>query len=106
MRAGLDRHFLSTAQGFARRHHGIDAAAPSEFAAKDQNGKSRGFNTPDKKVAVYSLSFAAHGFAPLPEYIEPMISPISRPDIAGEYPLVLTNAKFNRSRGPASIATT
>ena len=39
-------------------------------------------------------SFAAHGFAPLPEYVEPMISPMSRPDIAEEYPLVLTNAKF------------
>jgi anaerobic selenocysteine-containing dehydrogenase len=76
---------------------GITVSMPpryQKFAAKDQNGKSRGFNTPDKKVAVYSHSFAAHGFAPLPEYVEPMISPMSRPDIASEYPLVLTNAKF------------
>jgi len=65
-----------------------------KFAAEDQSGNARGFNTPDKKVAVYSHSFAAHGFAPLPEYVEPMISPMSRPDIAEEYPLVLTNAKF------------
>ena len=65
-----------------------------KFAAEDQNGNARGFNTPDKKVAVYSHSFAAYGFPPLPEYVEPMISPTSRPDIAGEYPLVLTNAKF------------
>jgi len=28
------------------------------------------------------------------EYVEPMISPMSRPDLASEYPLVLTNAKF------------
>jgi len=76
---------------------GITVSMPpryQKFAAKDQNGKSRGFNTPDKKVAVYSHSFAAHGFAPLPEYVEPMISPMSRPDLASEYPLVLTNAKF------------
>jgi anaerobic selenocysteine-containing dehydrogenase len=50
--------------------------------------------TPDKKVELYSHSFAEHGFPPLPEYEEPLISPVSRPDIAAEYPLVLTNAKF------------
>jgi anaerobic selenocysteine-containing dehydrogenase len=76
--------------------------------AEDQNGNARGFNTPDKKVAVYSHIFAAHGYAPMPEYIEPMISPASRPDIAGEYPLVLTNAKFttyihSQLRGLASL---
>jgi anaerobic selenocysteine-containing dehydrogenase len=31
--------------------------------------------------------------APLPEYVEPAASPISRPDLAGRYPLVLTTAK-------------
>jgi anaerobic selenocysteine-containing dehydrogenase len=30
----------------------------------------------------------------LPEYIEPAMSPLSRPDIAADFPLVLTNAKF------------
>jgi len=65
-----------------------------KFSTVDQSGKPRGFNTPDRRVAIYSHAFAAHGFAPLPEYVEPMMSPVSRPDIAGEYPLVLTNAKF------------
>jgi anaerobic selenocysteine-containing dehydrogenase len=72
------------------------SAAPryEKYSAVGQGGHPRGFNTPDKKVAVYSHAFAAHGFAPLPEYVEPMISPVTRPDIAAEYPLVLTNAKF------------
>ena len=65
-----------------------------KFAAEDQSGNARGFNTPDKKVAVYSHAFAAHGFAPLPEYVEPLVSPVTRPDVAAQYPLVLTNAKF------------
>jgi anaerobic selenocysteine-containing dehydrogenase len=30
----------------------------------------------------------------LPDYQEPAVSPLSRPDVAVEYPLVLTNAKF------------
>lgn len=72
------------------------AVAPryQKFSKADASGKPRGFNTPDKKVAIYSHVFAKHGYAPLPEYIEPMISPISRPEVASEYPLVLTNAKF------------
>ena len=33
------------------------------------------------------------GQAPLPEYVEPAVSPVSRPDLAARYPLVLTTAK-------------
>ena len=65
-----------------------------KFATAEKSGAPRGFNTPDKKVAIYSHTFAAHGFAALPEYVEPMVSPMSRPDVAKEFPLVLTNAKF------------
>jgi anaerobic selenocysteine-containing dehydrogenase len=65
-----------------------------KFALPGESGTPRGFNTPDKRVALYSHSFAAHGFPSLPEYVEPMVSPVSRPEIAAEYPLVLTNAKF------------
>jgi anaerobic selenocysteine-containing dehydrogenase len=61
---------------------------------KNQDGKSRGFATPSNKVELYCHAFAAHGIPPLPEYREPAMSPISRPDIAADYPLVLTNAKF------------
>ena len=76
---------------------GITLPAPlryRKYSAPTEKGAPRGFNTPDKKVELYSHSFAAHGFPPLPEYEEPLISPVSRPDIAAEYPLVLTNAKF------------
>src|SRR5258706_15335694 len=65
-----------------------------KFATLEKSGAPRGFNTPDKKVAIYSHTFAAHGFAALPEYVEPMVSPLSRPDVANDFPLVLTNAKF------------
>jgi anaerobic selenocysteine-containing dehydrogenase len=90
---------------------GITFSAPpryQKFAASDNSGAPRGFNTPDKKVAVYSHTFAAYGFAPLPEYVEPMVSPVSRPDVARDYPLVLTNAKFttyihSQLRGLASL---
>ena len=72
------------------------SAAPryGKYSVPTEKGGPRGFNTPDKKVELYSHSFAAHGYPALPEYEEPLISPVSRPDIAAEYPLVLTNAKF------------
>jgi anaerobic selenocysteine-containing dehydrogenase len=55
---------------------------------------ARGFATPTKKVELYCHKFAAHGYPALPEYVEPALSPISKPEIAADYPLVLTNAKF------------
>ena len=53
-------------------------------------GQPRGFPTPTRKVEIYSTRFARAGYAPLPVYQEPGGSPHSRPDIAQEYPLVLT----------------
>lgn len=72
------------------------AAVPRhrKYAEINAQGAPRGFSTPDKKVEIYSHSFAVHGFSALPEYVEPMVSPFSRPDLAEDYPLVLTNAKF------------
>jgi anaerobic selenocysteine-containing dehydrogenase len=61
---------------------------------RNQDGVPRGFATPSKKVELYCHPFAANGIPALPGYIEPAVSPVSRPDIAAEFPLVLTNAKF------------
>jgi anaerobic selenocysteine-containing dehydrogenase len=61
---------------------------------KTKDGGIRGFATPSRKVELYSHTFAAHGYPPMPEYVEPALSPLSQPALAAEYPLVLTNAKF------------
>ncbi len=65
-----------------------------KYAEADQGINGRGFSTPSRRVELYSHTFAAHGFPPLPEYQEPAMSPLSRQDLATQYPLVLTNAKF------------
>jgi anaerobic selenocysteine-containing dehydrogenase len=52
-------------------------------------GFMRGFNTPSKKVELYSTRLEAQGFDPLPVYREPAESPVSRPDLAHDYPFVL-----------------
>jgi anaerobic selenocysteine-containing dehydrogenase len=38
--------------------------------------------------------FAAYGYPAMPEYVEPALSPVSKPEIAADFPLVLTNAKI------------
>ena len=49
-----------------------------------------GFNTPTGRVELYSTMFRQFGEDPLPYYEEPQLSPVSTPDIAETYPLVLT----------------
>jgi anaerobic selenocysteine-containing dehydrogenase len=65
-----------------------------KYAQKNKDNAPRGFATPSKKVELYSLKFAAHGYPSMPEYVESAVSPVSRPELAADYPLVLTNAKF------------
>jgi thiosulfate reductase/polysulfide reductase chain A len=49
-----------------------------------------GFKTPTGKIELYSTRFEQLGYAPLPYHEEPPESPISTPEIAANYPLVLT----------------
>jgi anaerobic selenocysteine-containing dehydrogenase len=50
----------------------------------------QGFRTPTGKIELYSTRFEAMGYAPLPYYIEPPESPLATPEVAKEFPLVLT----------------
>lgn len=51
------------------------------------------FPTDTGKVNVFSTMHQKYGFPPLPVYTEPAESPISRPDLAEEFPLVLSTGK-------------
>jgi anaerobic selenocysteine-containing dehydrogenase len=80
-----------------REHHdGVRIAAPTryeKYAEPLPTGGQRGFTTPTRKVEIFSDAFAASGYSPLPGYEEPAESPVSTPELAREFPLVLTNAK-------------
>jgi len=54
---------------------------------------ARGFPTPSGKVELFSETLTTIGQPALPTYVEPATSPRSRPDLAQEFPLVLTCAK-------------
>jgi len=52
--------------------------------------ETRGFKTESGKIELYSLALEKLGYAPLPYYAEPPESPVSAPDVAKEFPYVLT----------------
>jgi anaerobic selenocysteine-containing dehydrogenase len=52
--------------------------------------ESDGFRTPSGKVQLYDERLASLGFDPLPDYLEPSESPVSMPEMAEEYPLIIT----------------
>ena len=65
----------------------------AKYAELDAKGNPSGFATPSRKIELYSETFLEHGYAPLPDFEEPQIGPVARPDLAARFPLVLTNAK-------------
>ena len=52
--------------------------------------KRGGFPTPTGKFELFSSAIREIGGEPLPDWQEPPESPVSRPDIARDYPLILT----------------
>lgn len=74
---------------------GVRVALPPRFRkfAERVDGSPRGFNTPTHKIELYSQTLLEFGYPPLPEYEEPLVGPLSRPDLTGRYPLILTCAK-------------
>ena len=57
--------------------------------------ETEGFKTPTGKLELYSTRLEEMGYDPLPYYEEPPESPVSTPEIANEYPLVLTTGGRN-----------
>ncbi len=56
-------------------------------------GEPAGFRTPTSRIELYSETLLAAGYDALPRFVEPLMSPRSRPELAERYPLVLTTAK-------------
>ena len=52
-----------------------------------------GFMTQTGRVELYSYMYERYGDDPLPYYVEPPFSPNSTPELAEEYPLILTSGR-------------
>jgi anaerobic selenocysteine-containing dehydrogenase len=69
------------------------ATRHAKHADIDAQGNARGFATPSRKVELWSETFLEHGYAALPDFVEPQLGPVARPELVGRFPLVLTCAK-------------
>jgi anaerobic selenocysteine-containing dehydrogenase len=65
----------------------------TKHATTDEKGNPRGFPTPSRKIEFWSETFLDHGYPALPDFVEPPIGPVVRPDLTASYPLILTCAK-------------
>jgi anaerobic selenocysteine-containing dehydrogenase len=111
-RLGLGRHFFDGNVDAGWSHHLAPSGITLEelraerggvrlpletrhrkYAEPGANGVPRGFATPTGRVELYVEAFLDVGQPPLPSFTEPAISPRSRPDLADEFPLVLTCTK-------------
>ncbi len=65
------------------------------FPHNEYRKEKQGFATPTGKVELYSTIFEKLGYDPLPSYKEPFETPISKPELVKEYPLMLlTGGRF------------
>jgi len=62
---------------------------PVEFKKYEKPGWK--WNTPTGKIELYCPSLEKLGYDPLPDYKEDPVSPLSRPDLWKEYPLIVIN---------------
>ncbi|HZK53895.1 MAG TPA: molybdopterin-dependent oxidoreductase [Desulfosporosinus sp.] len=61
------------------------------FPEREYNKSQRqGFATPSGKIELYSSVLKDLGYSPLPEYVGPVENEIDHPELAKEFPLVLT----------------
>ncbi len=65
----------------------------TKYNELDAQGHPRGFRTPSRKVEFWSETLLECGYDALPAFVEPKNSPVSQPEFARRFPLVLTCAK-------------
>jgi anaerobic selenocysteine-containing dehydrogenase len=81
-----------TLEALRAEPRGITLDLPTDY----RKYEDRGFATPTGRVELYSQALAEHGHPAFPTFVEPPLSPRSRPDLTSQYPLVLTCAKSLR----------
>ena len=57
--------------------------------------EEEGFATPSRKFEFYSTVMERAGRPPLPSYVKPPLSPVSAPELAQRYPLILMTGTKN-----------
>ena len=84
-------HLRKNPEGLAGKGGGKGSKGSKGRKGSKGTSSPSNFSTPSGKVEFASSTLADNGYDPLPTYKEPAESPVSRPDLAKKYPLVLTS---------------
>ena len=84
-----------TLEGLREKPGGVRLPIETRYRkyAELENGAARGFNTPTRRIELYSETMLQHGYPPLPIYEEPLVGPLTHPELAEKYPLIFTCSK-------------
>lgn len=85
----FDARLKTTGKSFSKLTRDGFAFAPITYRKHEKD--NAGFKTLSGKIELYSLALEKLGYDPLPTYREPPESPLSTPEVAKDYPLVLTS---------------
>lgn len=95
--ASFDERLQTTGVGFhdlPRDGTSVDVEVP---LSENRSYRQNGFGTPSGKVEFTSTLLEKAGFDALPTYREPHWSPVRTPEIAKDYPLVLTSGARSKN---------
>jgi anaerobic selenocysteine-containing dehydrogenase len=87
------RHILAPAGLSLEELKRNDRGLSLPLATRYFKYKEKGFNTRGRLIEIFSSELLGIGQDPLPVYREPAVGPVSRPDFAEKFPLVLTSYK-------------
>ena len=82
--------FFLEPSGLTREQLEVEHPEGVFYIEDDKKYQSGVYRTPSDKIEIYSETLAENGYDPLPKYIEPSQSPMSSPELAKDYPLILT----------------
>jgi len=81
----------------ATERHIVSSDGPWTYETiSPHTGKPTGFATPSGKAELYSIVLRELGYDPLPFYEEPPESPLRTPEVARDFPLILTTGGRSR----------
>ena len=70
----------------------LEKEHPEGMFYVDEEHKYQGgvYRTPSNKIEIYSETLLENGYDPLPVFVEPSQSPLSNPELAEKFPVILT----------------
>ncbi len=83
-------NFLQKPSGLTREQLEKEHPEGMFYIEDDKKYQGGNYRTPSGKIEIYSETLAENGYDPLPVYVEPSQSPVSTPELAKKYPVILT----------------